>query len=65
VTRQESGYRWPPPARLAGLLPSFLIYRRGALTLVFWQEGDVICVLASDIAPEAAVALAFAKAVKL
>jgi anti-sigma factor RsiW len=43
----------------------FLIYRRGAVTLVFWQEGDVICVLASDIAPEAVVALAFAKAVKL
>jgi anti-sigma factor RsiW len=42
----------------------FLIYRRGALTLVFWQEGDVICVLVSDIAPEAVVALAFAKAVK-
>jgi anti-sigma factor RsiW len=43
----------------------FRIFRRGALTLVFWQEGEVVCVLASDITPEAVVALAFAKAVKL
>lgn len=43
----------------------FRIYRRGALTLVFWQEGEVVCVLASDIAPEAVVALAFAKAIKV
>jgi anti-sigma factor RsiW len=43
----------------------FLIYYRGGLTLVFWQEGEVVCVLASDIAAEAVVALAFAKAVKV
>src|SRR5688572_8241618 len=43
----------------------FLIYDRGGLTLVFWQEGEVVCVLASDIAAEAVVALAFAKAVKV
>lgn len=43
----------------------FLVYREGDLTLVFWQEGDVICVLASDVGPEAVIALAFAKAVKV
>jgi anti-sigma factor RsiW len=43
----------------------FLIYNRGVVTLVFWQEGEVVCVLASDIAAEAVVALAFAKAVKV
>ena len=55
-----------PPAerRLHGGI-EFLIYTRGGLTLVFWQEGEVVCVLASDIAAEAVVALAFAKAVKV
>jgi hypothetical protein len=43
----------------------FLIYRRSDLTLVFWQEGDVVCVLVFDIGSEAVVALAFAKAVKV
>ena len=43
----------------------FLIYHREGLTLVFWQEGEIVCVLASDIAPEAIVALAFAKAIKV
>jgi len=43
----------------------FLVHREGNLTLVFWQEGDVICVLASDAAPEEVIALAFAKAVKV
>lgn len=33
--------------------------------LVFWQEGDVICVLASDARPEDVIALAFAKAVRV
>ena len=42
----------------------FLIHREGNLTLVFWQEGEVICVLASDVAPEEVIALAFAKAVR-
>jgi hypothetical protein len=35
------------------------------LTLVFWQEGAVTCVLASDIDPEELAQLAFAKAVKV
>jgi anti-sigma factor RsiW len=43
----------------------FLVHRQGNLTLVFWQEGDVICVLASDAAPEEVIALAIAKAVKV
>jgi anti-sigma factor RsiW len=41
---------------------AFRIYRRGALTAVYWAEGDVICVLVSDIGSEALLALAFAKA---
>lgn len=42
----------------------FFIYRRGAETVVFWQEGGVVCVLSSDIASEEVVGLAFAKAMK-
>ena len=41
---------------------SFYIYQRDAVTAVFWQEGSVVCVLVSDIAPEQVVQLAFAKA---
>jgi anti-sigma factor RsiW len=43
---------------------SFLIYRRGSTTAVFWTEGDVICVAISDLPTDEVVALAFAKAVK-
>ena len=43
----------------------FRIYRRGELTLAFWQEGDVLCVLASDADSEHVIQLAFAKAVKV
>jgi anti-sigma factor RsiW len=43
----------------------FRIYRRGDLTLAFWQEGSVVCVLISDGDPEAVIALAYAKAVKV
>lgn len=42
----------------------FRIYRAGALTLVFWQEGSVVCVLATDGDPDTAIELAYAKAVK-
>jgi anti-sigma factor RsiW len=42
----------------------FRIYRTAGSTLVFWQEGSVVCVLATDGDPEAAVQLAFAKAIK-
>ena len=44
---------------------AFHVFRSGELTLVFWQEGDVICVLTSGGDPETVVQFAFAKAVKL
>ena len=43
----------------------FQVYRMGGLTLVFWQEGTLVCVLASDAEPEAVIQLAFGKAVKV
>jgi anti-sigma factor RsiW len=43
---------------------TFLVYRSGDLTQVFWQEGTVTCVLVSDIPSEEVVQLAFAKAMK-
>jgi anti-sigma factor RsiW len=44
---------------------TFKVYRAGRLTLVFWQEGAVVCVLASDAESEAVIQLAYAKAVKV
>ena len=41
---------------------AFHVYRSGALTAVYWADGDIICVLVSDIDSEALLALAFAKA---
>jgi anti-sigma factor RsiW len=41
---------------------AFRVYHRGALTTVYWADGDLICVLVSDIDSEALLALAFAKA---
>ncbi len=43
----------------------FLVYRERELTIVFWEEGDVVCVLVADGDPESAIQLAFAKAVKV
>jgi anti-sigma factor RsiW len=43
----------------------FQVYRVGKLTLVFWQEGAVVCVLASDAKSESVIQLAYAKAVKV
>lgn len=43
----------------------FRIYRTANATLVFWQEGSVVCVLATDGDPEEAVQLAYAKAIKV
>ena len=40
----------------------FHIYQANGVTAVFWQEGTVVCVLASDIPMEEIVQLAFAKA---
>jgi anti-sigma factor RsiW len=42
----------------------FQIYEAGELTLVFWPEGEVVCVLVGDGPPEAVIALALAKAIK-
>ena len=39
----------------------FGVYRRGDVTLVFWQEGEIVCVLISSGEPEAVVQLAIAK----
>ena len=44
---------------------SFLVYKRGATTAVFWVEGDLICVAVSDMPTDEVVALAFAKAIKV
>jgi anti-sigma factor (TIGR02949 family) len=43
----------------------FLVYRVEGATLVFWQEGAIVCVLVADGDPEAAIQLAYAKAVKV
>lgn len=40
----------------------FQIYTRGNVTVVFWQEGDLVCVLASELPAAEVVALAVAKA---
>ena len=40
----------------------FYTYQARGVTAVFWQEGAVVCVLVSDIAPEEVVQLAFTKA---
>lgn len=53
----------PPGAeRRANKGIEFYIYRHEGKTAVFWQEGAIVCVLVSDIAPENVVQLAFAKA---
>lgn len=43
----------------------FFVYREAEVTIVFWQEGAIVCVLAGAGDPEAIVALAFAKAIKV
>ena len=42
----------------------FSVYRRDGRTIVFWPEGQVLCVLVSDADAEEVIALAFAKAVR-
>jgi anti-sigma factor RsiW len=44
---------------------TFQVYRLRGVTLVFWQEGAAVCVLASDAESEAVIQLAYAKAVKV
>jgi anti-sigma factor RsiW len=43
----------------------FFVYEKRGLTMVFWQEGTVVCVLTSDIGAEQVIQLAFAKAMKI
>jgi len=40
----------------------FFVYRLGDLTVVFWQDGPLVCVLVMDGDPERAIAFARAKA---
>ncbi len=40
----------------------FQIYTRGSVTAVFWQEGELVCVLASELPADEVIALAVAKA---
>jgi anti-sigma factor RsiW len=42
----------------------FFIYDRNGTTAVFWQEGSIVCVLASAVPRDETVSLAFAKAMK-
>ncbi len=44
---------------------TFRVYRVGGLTLVFWQEGAIVCVLASDGDAETVIQVAYAKALKV
>jgi anti-sigma factor RsiW len=43
---------------------TFRVFRERGVTLVFWQEGDIICVLASRLPVDEVVKLAFAKAMR-
>ena len=47
--REQNGFR-------------FQIYSRGDVTLVFWQEGELVCVLAAELPAGEVIALAVAKA---
>lgn len=44
---------------------TFQVYESDGRTLVFWDEGGVICVLASDAPAQTVIDLSFAKAVKV
>lgn len=44
---------------------TFRVYRVSRMTLVFWQEGAVVCVLASEGNTDEVLQLAYAKAVRL
>ncbi len=53
----------PPQTRVANGI-TFAIYHASNGTQVFWQEGDIVCVLASDLPAEDVIQLAIAKAMK-
>ncbi len=42
----------------------FVVYQRDGLTLVFWPEGSVLCVLAGEGGTDVVLPLAFAKAAR-
>jgi anti-sigma factor RsiW len=55
----------PPPAETReneGI--RFDVHRQDGLTMVFWEEGDIVCVLVSDMPADDVIKLAFAKAMK-
>lgn len=52
----------PPDNALDNKGFHFQIYDRGGVTVVFWQEGDLVCVLASELPAGEVIALAFEKA---
>lgn len=52
----------PPETALDNKGFHFQIYTRGAVTVVFWQEGDLVCVLASELPAGEVIALAMEKA---
>jgi anti-sigma factor RsiW len=53
----------PPDAERENAGIRFRVYQRNGVTLVFWAEGDMLCVLALAGDMEAALQMAFAKAV--
>ena len=53
--------RFTPDVRRRGAF-TFRVYADGDMTLVFWQEGDLLCVLAGLLPRELVVELAMAKA---
>jgi hypothetical protein len=44
---------------------TFHVYQRDGRTVVFWQEGEVVCVLVGEGVSEDVIALAYAKAMKV
>lgn len=55
----------PPAARRTHDGIDFFVYREAEVTVIFWQEGAVVCVLSGLGDPDAILALAFAKAIKV
>lgn len=54
----------PPSERREANGFTFLVYHEDGGTQVFWQEGDIVCVLASSLPAEDVIQLAIAKAMK-
>lgn len=54
-----------PTSRVSRNGIDFFVFRREGLTMVFWQEGDLVCVLAGEGDPQVVIDLATAKAMKV